>query len=122
MITMIHSNLDCEVTLSASATITVSHSLARNYLSFSLVEFETRKHNTPRTTRKHLQGTTTISTMTEISLDSQKDVQFLKSNISLATREKLDTHLPPTAVPNIHSDTLRKRVEEMLDEVGFVTM
>jgi len=55
--------------------------------------------------------------MTEISLDSQKDVQFLKSNISLATREKLDTHLPPTAVPNIHSDSLRKRVEEMLDEV-----
>lgn len=55
--------------------------------------------------------------MTEISLDSQKDVQFLKSNISLATREKLDTHLPPSAVPNIHSDTLRKRVEEMLDEV-----
>ena len=59
--------------------------------------------------------------MTEISLDSQKDVQFLKSNISLATREKLDIHLPPTAVPNIHSDTLRKRVEEMLDEVAPVT-
>jgi kinetochor protein Mis14/NSL1 len=58
--------------------------------------------------------------MTEISLDSQKDVQFLKSNISLATREKLDIHLPPTAVPNIHSDTLRKRVEEMLDEVAPV--
>ena len=60
--------------------------------------------------------------MTEISLDSPKDVQFLKSNISLATREKLDIHLPPTAVPNIHADTLRKRVEEMLDEatpVGF---
>jgi hypothetical protein len=56
-------------------------------------------------------------TMTEISLDSHKDVQFLKSNISLATREKLDIHLPPSAVPNIHSDTLRKRVEEMLDEV-----
>jgi hypothetical protein len=55
--------------------------------------------------------------MTEISLDSTKDVQFLKSNISLATRNKLDTHLPPTAVPNIHADTLRKRVEEMLDEV-----
>ena len=55
--------------------------------------------------------------MTEISLDSQKDVQFLKSSISLATREKLDTHLPPSAVPNIHSDSLRKRVEEMLDEV-----
>jgi len=55
--------------------------------------------------------------MTEISLDSAKDVQFLKSNISITTREKLDTHLPPTAVPNIHSDTLRKRVEEMLDEV-----
>lgn len=55
--------------------------------------------------------------MTEISLDSPKDVQFLKSNISLATREKLDIHLPPTAVPNIHADTLRKRVEEMLDEV-----
>ena len=55
--------------------------------------------------------------MTEISLDSHKDVQFLKSNISLATREKLDIHLPPSAVPNIHSDTLRKRVEEMLDEV-----
>jgi kinetochor protein Mis14/NSL1 len=55
--------------------------------------------------------------MTEISLDSHKDVQFLKSNISLATREKLDTHLPPTAVPNIHADSLRKRVEEMLDEV-----
>lgn len=57
--------------------------------------------------------------MTEISLDSQKDVQFLKSNISLATRDKLDTHLPPSAVPNIHSDTLRKRVEEMLDEVSL---
>ena len=55
--------------------------------------------------------------MTEISLDSSKDVQFLKSSISLATREKLDTHLPPSAVPNIHSDSLRKRVEEMLDEV-----
>ena len=55
--------------------------------------------------------------MTEISLDSKKDLQFLKSTISLATREKLDTHLPPTAVPNVHSDTLRKRVEEMLDEV-----
>jgi hypothetical protein len=57
-------------------------------------------------------------TVTEISLESQKDVQFLKSNISLATREKLDTHLPPSAVPNIHDDTLRKRVEEMLDEVN----
>jgi kinetochor protein Mis14/NSL1 len=56
-------------------------------------------------------------TATEISLESQKDVQFLKSNISLATREKLDTHLPPSAVPNIHDDILRKRVEEMLDEV-----
>jgi kinetochor protein Mis14/NSL1 len=55
--------------------------------------------------------------MTEISLDSPKDVQFLKSNISLATREKLDIHLPPTAIPNAHSDTFRKRVEEMLDEV-----
>jgi kinetochor protein Mis14/NSL1 len=55
--------------------------------------------------------------MTEISLDSAKDVQFLKSNISLATREKLDIHLPPTAVSNIHSDTLRKRVEELLDQV-----
>jgi hypothetical protein len=56
-------------------------------------------------------------TATEISLESQKDVQFLKSNISLATREKLDTHLPPSAVPKIHDDTLRKRVEEMLDDV-----
>jgi hypothetical protein len=50
-------------------------------------------------------------------LDSLKDVQFLKSNVSLATREKLDTHLPPRAVQNIHSDMLRKRVEELLDEV-----
>jgi hypothetical protein len=58
-----------------------------------------------------------MGTATEISLDSQKDVQFLKSNISLATREKLDTHLPPSAVSNIHDDALRKRVEEMLDEV-----
>jgi hypothetical protein len=56
-------------------------------------------------------------TATEISLESQKDVQFLKSNISLATREKLDTHLPLSAVPKVHDDTLRKRVEEMLDEV-----
>jgi hypothetical protein len=59
-----------------------------------------------------------IDNMTEISLDSAKDVQFLKSNISLAARGKLDIHLPPSAVPNIHSDTLRKRVEEMLDEVS----
>lgn len=57
------------------------------------------------------------ATMTEISLDSPKDFQFLKSTVSLATREKLDIHLPPTAVADIHSDILRKRVEEMLDEV-----
>jgi hypothetical protein len=57
--------------------------------------------------------------MTEISLDSPKDLQFLKSNISLAARKKLDIHLPSTAVPDVHSDTLRKRVEEMLDEVCY---
>jgi len=73
-----------------------------------------RVNKTPHATQLHHQHQ---GTMTEISLDSPKDVQFLKSTVSLATREKLDTHLPPTAVPDIHSDILRKRVEEMLDEV-----
>lgn len=55
--------------------------------------------------------------MTEISLESHKDLQFLKSNISIIAREKVDIHLPPTALQNVHSDTLRKRVEEILHEV-----
>lgn len=59
----------------------------------------------------------TESTHRRIELQSPEDLTYLIANVSRAAREKLDKHLPPDAVGG-GEDAMRKRVEELVDEVG----
>lgn len=56
----------------------------------------------------------------KVELQSPADLTYLIANVSRAAREKLDKHLPPNAAPD-GEDVMRKRVEELLDDVS-VTM
>ena len=60
----------------------------------------------------------TESAHRKIELQSPLDLQYLIANVQRAAREKLDRHLPPDAAPQ-GEDAMRKRVEELVDEVGF---
>lgn len=55
----------------------------------------------------------------KIELQSPADLTYLIANVSRAAREKLDKHLPPDAAPE-GEDAMRKRVEQLVDEVGFL--
>lgn len=59
----------------------------------------------------------TESAHRKIELQSPADLTYLIANVSRAAREKLDTHLPPDAVAG-GEDAMRKRVGELVDEVG----
>lgn len=59
----------------------------------------------------------TESAHRKVELQSPLDLQYLIANVQRAAREKLDRHLPPDAAPE-GEDAMRKRVEELVDEVG----
>jgi len=58
----------------------------------------------------------------KIELQAPADLTYLIANLSRAAREKLDKHLPPDAVPEGGEDAMRKRVEELVDEVRAVRL
>ncbi len=58
----------------------------------------------------------------KIELQAPADLTYLIANLSRAAREKLDKHLPPDAVPEGGEDAMRKRVEELVDEVRVVRL
>lgn len=61
----------------------------------------------------------TESTHRKIELQSPEDLTYLIANVTRAAREKLDRHLPPDAVAGGKGeDAMRKRVEELVDEVS----
>ena len=53
----------------------------------------------------------------KVELQSPADLQYLIANVSRAAREKLDRHLPPDAAPEGGEDAMRKRVEQLVEEV-----
>lgn len=55
------------------------------------------------------------STHRKIELQSPADLTYLHANATLAAREKLDLHFPPSAAPEDNNDTMKSRVEEMVD-------
>jgi kinetochor protein Mis14/NSL1 len=55
--------------------------------------------------------------MRKIELQSPEDLRYLVDNVSRAAREKIDLHLPPNAAPE-GEDALRRRVEELVQEVS----
>lgn len=59
----------------------------------------------------------TESTHRKIELQSPADLTYLIANVTQAAREKLDKHLPPDAVAG-GDDAMRKRVEQLVNEVG----
>jgi kinetochor protein Mis14/NSL1 len=59
----------------------------------------------------------TESTHRKVELQSPADLTYLIANVSRAAHEKLNKHLPPDAVPG-GEDAMRKRVEQLVDEVG----
>ena len=58
-----------------------------------------------------------ISGHRKIELQSPLDLSYLRANITRSAREKLDLNLPPA--PGEGEDKLRKRVEELVDEVRY---
>lgn len=56
----------------------------------------------------------------KIELQSPADFAYLQSNALRAARQKIDLHLPSSAAP-AGEDALRRRVEELVDEVGLHT-
>lgn len=58
----------------------------------------------------------TESAHRKVELQAPQDLQYLIANVQRAAREKLDRHLPPDAAPE-GEDAMRKRVEELVDEV-----
>ena len=53
----------------------------------------------------------------KIELQSPADLAYLESNVRLAARQKIDRDLPVSAAPE-GEDRLRRRVEELVDEVS----
>lgn len=51
-----------------------------------------------------------------IELQSPADLTYLISNVSRAARAKIDKHLPPDAAPESGEDTLRTRVEALVED------
>jgi kinetochor protein Mis14/NSL1 len=52
----------------------------------------------------------------KIELQSPDDLTFLMDNVSRLARDRIDLHLPPSAAPE-GEDALRRRVEELVQEV-----
>ena len=57
------------------------------------------------------------TTHRKIELQSPADLNFLKANATRAAREKIDLHFPPSAAPTTGDDAMKKRVEELVDQV-----
>jgi len=55
----------------------------------------------------------------KVELQSPADLTYLIANVSRAAREKMDKHLPPDAAVE-GEDAMRKRVEQLVDEVRVV--
>lgn len=53
----------------------------------------------------------------KVELQSPADLAFLIANVQRAARQKIDTHFPPDAAPEGGEDAMRRRVEELVDEV-----
>ena len=53
----------------------------------------------------------------KIALESVKDYRFIQSNITRAAQLKLETHLP--VQDGSADDKLRRRVQELLEQVIF---
>lgn len=53
----------------------------------------------------------------KVELQSPKDLSYLIANVQRAARTKVDKHLPPDAAPD-GEDAMRKRVEQLVDDVG----
>jgi len=56
----------------------------------------------------------------KIELQAPADLAYLESNVRLAARQKIDRDLPASAAPE-GEDKLRRRVEELVDEVRHST-
>lgn len=55
----------------------------------------------------------------KVELQSPADLAYLLANVQRAARQKIDTHFPPEAAPEGGEDAMRRRVEELVDEVRF---
>lgn len=53
-----------------------------------------------------------------IELQAPADLTYLKNNATKAARAKLDLHFPPSAAPESGDDAMKKRVEELVDQVS----
>lgn len=54
-----------------------------------------------------------------VELQAPADLAYLIANVKRAARQKIDLHLPPSAAPEGGEDVLRRRVEELVDEVSL---
>lgn len=54
-----------------------------------------------------------------IELQAPADLAYLMNNATRAARAKLDLHFPPSAAPESGDDAMKKRVEELVDQVSF---
>ena len=54
-----------------------------------------------------------------IEVQSPKDLTYVIGKVSRDAREKIDRDLPPDAVPDGGEDMMRKRVEELVDDVRW---
>lgn len=53
----------------------------------------------------------------KIELQSPADLNYLIANANHAARAKIDLHFPPSAAPESGDDAMKKRVEELVDQV-----
>ena len=54
----------------------------------------------------------------KVELQAPADLTYLEANVKHAARLKIDKALPPSAAPE-GEDKLRRRVEELVDEVRY---
>lgn len=52
-----------------------------------------------------------------IEVQSLADLQYLQNNVSRSAREKIDRSFPPSAAPTDGQDDMRRKVEELVQEV-----
>lgn len=57
------------------------------------------------------------TTHRKIELQSPADLTYLIFNASRTARSKIDLHLPPNAAPEGEEDAMRRRVEELVEQV-----
>lgn len=57
------------------------------------------------------------TTHRKIELQSPADLTYLLANASTAARKRIDVHFPPNAAPEGAEDPMRRKVEELVDQV-----